>query len=80
MPLMLLIGSIAFFLQYYAQKYMILRWYRTPKYTNGTINKTVMFLCEIAIILHVAFSCYMYGCDDIFPYNVEAMGLDIFTI
>lgn len=76
---MLLAGSVSLILQYYCNKYMIIRWFRKPPAYTGYCNIFMLQMCEYACIWHCCFSLWIYSVTDVFPDNCEVLGLDLIS-
>ena len=66
MPILLFFGAASLFLQYWVEKYLILRFYSRPPSYNHDINTITLRIMPVAIILHLAMGIYTYGSEDIF--------------
>lgn len=71
MPLLNIICFVTLLCVYWVDKYLVLRYYRTPPLYSYQINKKVLKLIPYAILIHCGFSIYMYGAADIFPKEVS---------
>lgn len=66
MPILLFFGAASLFLQYWVEKYLILRVYARPPNYNHDINTITLRIIPAALILHLALAVYTYGSEDIF--------------
>jgi hypothetical protein len=66
MPILLFFGAASLFLQYWVEKYLILRFYCRPPSYNHDINTITLRIIPAAIIFHLAMGIYTYGSEDIF--------------
>ncbi|CAG9312667.1 unnamed protein product [Blepharisma stoltei] len=69
-PLLNIICFFTLFFAYWTDKFLILRYYRAPPLYSNQINNKFQSYMPYAILLHCAFSLYMYGADEIFPDTV----------
>ena len=70
LPLVLLLGTASLFLQFWVEKYLLLRYNRKPPVYDVTLNYVVISLLPVAVILHLLIGIWMYGAPEIFPRKV----------
>jgi len=66
MPILLFFGAASLFLQYWVEKYLLLRFYSRPPQYNHDINTITLRIIPLALIFHLALGIYTYGSEDIF--------------
>lgn len=72
MPLLNVVCFITLFCVYWVDKYLILRYYRTPPLYSNEINDKVISIFPYAILIHCGVSLWMYGSESIFPQDLYA--------
>jgi hypothetical protein len=65
-PLILPVCAVALGLRYFFFKYMFLRFCQVPKNLDEAINERILNYLPWALIIHYAFSIWMYGSISIF--------------
>ncbi|CAG9332151.1 unnamed protein product [Blepharisma stoltei] len=70
MPLLNIICFFTLFFAYWTDKFLILRYYRTPPLYSNHLNDRFQIYMPYAVLLHCGFSLYMYGADEIFPKSL----------
>jgi len=66
MPLILPLAAFALLIQYLVDKYVVLRWAKKGPIIGPILYEHISRTLPFAIILHLAFGIWVYGCDDIF--------------
>jgi len=66
LPLLLPIITFFLFMQYWMNKYLVLRAYKRPPYYDSNLNERALRILPAALLIHLAFSLWCYGAPDIF--------------
>lgn len=66
-PLLNFFCFFSLFFLYWIDKYLVMNHYRTPPRYTQIFNDRILTILPWAVILHSAFSMYMYGNEHIFP-------------
>lgn len=61
MPLLIPVGAVSFFLAYWVDKLLFIRYFAKPAFSSTIVTKTMSALLPIAIILHLGFGVWMLG-------------------
>lgn len=69
MPILYVCTFICFFLTYWIDKFLILRFYRTPPHIDLYISRFFSILILLGIIIHYCFGIWMYGNKSILVDN-----------
>ena len=69
MPLLYPISMLQYFATYWIDKFLFLRFYRTPPRYGAEMSETVRRIMLAAIFIHFAIAFYMYSNSAIFTYN-----------
>lgn len=69
MPAINIICFFALMLRYFYQKYYFFRFCRVPKMFDEALDLQVTSLIPYGVIVHFAFSIWMFGNDGVFQYN-----------
>ncbi len=75
MPILLPIAAVSFFVSFWVDKYLFLRFYRKPPHYDTRMGMKMTGLLPYAILLHLGFAAWMYSNRAIFSsseYIVEA--------
>ena len=57
---------------YYTDKFLVLRHYRSPSYSNQDLYMSTFKILPLAVIFHCCFALYMHGNPDIFTVDYKA--------
>ena len=68
-PAVMLVTCLNFTCMYWIDKYLLLRFYRTPKNWDDTPIKYVLFLLKFTIIFHFLMGMLMLSNNDILTNN-----------
>ncbi|CAN0440816.1 unnamed protein product, partial [Phaeothamnion confervicola] len=79
MPLLLPIAAGSFFIYYWVEKFLFLRYYRTPPHYSQRLVMSVVDLIPYALFLHVICSLWMYGNGSIFATEEDAMSYETYV-
>ena len=74
MPLMYLVGLVQFVLQYWMDKWLFLRFYKTPPRYGLEMLHISHKLMLYAIVIHYAFGAYMLSNSQIFTVTGWNLG------
>lgn len=66
MPILLLIGALSFYVGYWADKFLFLRFYRIPPCYGRELSRGVANTIQIALLLHVLVSIWSFSQDNLF--------------
>ncbi len=66
-PILLWIGTLTLFLQYWSFKFELLRYSKKPKNLDEKLNKKIVLAILFAVCVHLIIGIYMYGSPEIFP-------------
>jgi hypothetical protein len=69
MPSLYILCFTFFFISYWIDKILILRYYRSPPHINLYMPKLFAFLIFFGVIIHLCFAIWVYGNKYILPYN-----------
>jgi hypothetical protein len=69
MPLLYLISMLQYLMTYWIDKFLFLRFYRTPPRYGIEMSETVRRIMLAAIFIHFALAFYMYSNSSIFTYS-----------
>jgi len=72
LPLLLPLITFFLFMQYWMNKYLVLRSYKKPPYFDSNVNERALQILPIALMFHLAFSLWCYGAPDIFTSDSTA--------
>lgn len=61
MPLLYLISMVQYFMTYWVDKFLFLRFYKTPPRYGMEMSEVVRKIMVIGILVHFAFGFYMYS-------------------
>jgi hypothetical protein len=64
-PILAVIAAFNFYISYWIDKFMFLRFYRTPPKFNAEIGKLATRLIPLAILGHIVVAIWMYGTSPI---------------
>lgn len=70
MPILYACCFFYFFITYWMDKWMILRFYRTPPHTDLYISNLFSQIVLVSIIVHLCVGIWIYGNKDIFPNSL----------
>jgi hypothetical protein len=73
-PILLPVAVVAFFVSYWVDKIMLLRWYRTPPHYDTSLGRAMSGMLPYGLLLHIAFGAWMYSNRAIF--NTEELSID----
>jgi len=71
MPILLGFAAAFFFVKYWCDKYLLLRYNSKPPALDEKIALKVSEILPLALYLHLGVSCFVYGVQDIFPSSVN---------
>eukprot|EP00624_Nannochloropsis_granulata_P007896 evm.model.NODE_9949_length_46820_cov_28.931910.9 len=66
MPILLLIGALSFYIGYWVDKFLFLRFYRIPPCYGRELSRGVANTIQIALLLHVLVSIWSFSQDNLF--------------
>jgi len=66
LPVIFLVSTVSLFVQYWVDKYIILRWSRKAPVIGPAIHNASLKILLIPILIHICFAIWAYGSDDIF--------------
>jgi hypothetical protein len=75
MPILLPIAAVSFFVSFWVDKYLFLRFYRKPPHYDTRMGMKMTGLLPYAMLLHLGFAAWMYSNQAIFSsqeYVIEA--------
>lgn len=61
MPLLIPIGAVSFFLNYWVDKVLFVRYYSLPPMTSHGVTRALSGLLPLALLLHLGFGVWMLG-------------------
>lgn len=61
MPTLYLAGIILCFTMYWADKFMLLNYYKNPSYMRMEQGLTAIYAMKVGVMLHCMFGCMMFG-------------------
>jgi hypothetical protein len=61
MPMLIPIAAVSFFVSYFVDKTLILRFYSRPRGTDASLARLALKVMPVALMLHLAFTIYMFG-------------------
>ena len=70
-PLLNIFCLLALITNYWANKILLLRYYRKPPVYSADINNRILKFLPFAVILHCIMSLYAFTCPNIFPVDYE---------
>ncbi|OMJ91386.1 hypothetical protein SteCoe_6066 [Stentor coeruleus] len=79
-PFLNFLCSLTLLLTYWANKILLLRYYKTPPVYSFNINSNIIKFMPFAVIFHCAFAIYAYGSSEIFPTHYTKPELSSFVI
>jgi len=71
MPLLFPIAMLCFLVYYWVDKFLLLRWYRTPPRFDSTIARTASNLFVLAPIFQIFFAVWVYSAPGLFWFPQE---------
>lgn len=66
MPILLFFGAASFFVGYWVDKYLFLRYYRIPPQYGRELSRGVVNTIQYAFLCHLIISMWSYGQDNVF--------------
>lgn len=75
MPLLLLIGALTFYVGYWVDKFLFLRFYRIPPQYGRELSRGVANTIQVALLLHILVSMWAFGQDQLFDTPVDVTSL-----
>ncbi|OMJ91385.1 hypothetical protein SteCoe_6065 [Stentor coeruleus] len=79
-PFLNFLCSLTLLLTYWANKILLLRYYKTPPAYSFNINSNIIKFMPFAVIFHCAFAIYAYGSSEIFPTCYTKSESSLFVI
>jgi hypothetical protein len=73
MPFLYLAAALIFFSMYWVDKYLFLRYWKTPPKFSTELARRVYYILEWSIILHLLFGLYMISNPRIFSFNSNVL-------
>lgn len=78
-PFLNFLCSLTLLLTYWANKILLLRYYKTPPVYSFNINSNIIKFMPFAVIFHCAFAIYAYGSSEIFPTDYSKLESNTFA-
>lgn len=75
LPIMMFMSTIAFYIYFYVDKLLLLRYYAKPPKIGDAIMQIVVKILPWAGAIRLAVACWMYSNEDIFPYSKLNIGM-----
>jgi len=69
MPSLYVFGIITCFTLYWADKYMLVHYYRNPSYMRKEQALKAVYTIKTGVMLHILFGCMMFGQDTILEHE-----------
>lgn len=71
MPFLILIFAVYALMYFWIEKVMVLKFYRKPKYLEGTAMRFADYIVVGILIMHIFVSIIMYATDEVFPQDTK---------
>lgn len=75
LPIMIYIATASFFVSYWSDKILFLRYYRLPPQFNAKIQKVMSNLMPLALAIHLGFGVWQYSNAQYFSEAYDPLGI-----